>query len=409
MLFRMAGRQERDLVIWLGLVGGSAVLYAFYGLRGTAPVLAVALVYLAVMLGGGVLAELGARTRLSLRWKIWGTIFLMLVILLGVSLITLEATNSTHDEIHAIQENTQHRLLTWIPAITFGGGLAAVALGVALSSSLIRPVGKMSEATRRIAAGDFSQPVQVSNRDELGELAASLNKGAKDLSRLQEALLAEERARSLQERVAQVTLAHEQDGGASHGSSTMAWDPPWQAWAIVSACTGKWSGPILQEVESGLDEVGALLRGYIDDIRELINELRPLASWAWLEPSANISSALLKSPGIDTSLTVSASLPTDPLTELTIYRVVQKSLTNVRRHAQATAVKVALRGSDDDVEVRVSDDGQGFDPEKAVTSTVKGIGLDSMRERAELVGGSFTGRSNPGQGCQTVLRIPARG
>lgn len=70
MLFRMAGRQGRDLFIWLGLVGGSAVLYAFYGLRATAPVLAVALVYLAVMLGGGVLAELGARTRLSLRWKI---------------------------------------------------------------------------------------------------------------------------------------------------------------------------------------------------------------------------------------------------------------------------------------------------------------------------------------------------
>ena len=331
----------------------------------------------------------------------------MLVILLGVSLITLEATNSTHDEIHAIQElqesallppvtrvireaegpqsellremqarneripaaldrleNTQHRLLTWIPAVIFGGGLAAVALGVALSSSLIRPVGKMSEATRRIAAGDFSQPVQVSNRDELGELAASLNKGAQDLSRLQEALLAEERARSLQERVAQVTLAHKQERRRISRELHDGLGPSLAGLGNRLSVYRQMVRPNPQEVESGLDEVGALLRGYIDDIRELINELRPLAldQLGLVGALRQYIERFAEESGIDTSLTVSASLPTDPLTELTIYRVVQESLTNVRRRAQATAVKVALRGSDDDVEVRVSDDGQGFDP-----------------------------------------------
>ena len=68
-----------------------------------------------------------------------------------------------------------------------------------------------------------------------------------------------------------------------------------------------------------------------------------------------------------------------------------------------------LRATDEGVEVEVADDGQGFDQSKAVTSAEKGLGLTSMRERAELAGGSFTVHSNPGEGCRTILRVPARG
>ena len=166
-----------------------------------------------------------------------------------------------------------------------------------------------------------------------------------------------------------------------------------------------------QEAESLLDEATVLLRGHIEEIRELINELRPLTldQLGLAEALRQYIQRYGEESGIKASLTVSGSLPADPLTKVTIYRVVQESLTNVRRHAQATAVQVALHGSDDIVEVVVSDDGQGFQPATALTSTVKGVGLNSMRERAELAGGSFTVQSTPGQGCETVLRIPARG
>ena len=90
-------------------------------------------------------------------------------------------------------------------------------------------------------------------------------------------------------------------------------------------------------------------------------------------------------------------------------RVVQESLTNVRKHAQATAVQVTLHRSDDKVEVIVADNGKGFDPEYAANQTDTGIGLISMRERAELVRGTCTVRSSPGQGSQVLLSIPARG
>ena len=152
-----------------------------------------------------------------------------------------------------------------------------------------------------------------------------------------------------------------------------------------------------------------LLRGHIEEIRELINELRPLAldQLGLVEALRQYIERYGEESGIEATFTVSGSVPTDPLSEVTIYRVAQESLSNVRRHAQATAVQVVLRGSDDNVEITVSDDGQGFDLD-AAPPTGSGIGLTSMRERAELVGGSFTIKSSPGQGCQTILRIPAR-
>ena len=241
MLSLIVDRRRGTVLIGTGLVVVSAGLYALYGPRALAGPLAVAFIYLAMKLGAGSLAQLSARTRLSLRWKVTGAISLMLAILLGVSLVALAASNYIHTEVHALQElrgsapipaiartireaqgpegellrqmqlrlatipaafdrleNRQHLILTWIPAAIFGGGLVAVVLGTALSSSLIWSIRQMSEGTRRIASGDFSQPVDVPNRDELGELATGLNSAAQDLERLQEALLAEERARSLQ-------------------------------------------------------------------------------------------------------------------------------------------------------------------------------------------------------------------
>jgi signal transduction histidine kinase len=165
------------------------------------------------------------------------------------------------------------------------------------------------------------------------------------------------------------------------------------------------------KAETGIDEVSGLLRGYIKEIRELINELRPLAL-----DQLGLAGALQQylerfrdESGIQASMTVEGSLTADPLTEVTIYRVVQESLTNVRKHSGATSVQVAMRRLDGSIEIAVSDDGRGFDSEATASRTDRGLGLTSMRERAELVGGTFTVTSRPGGGCRTVLRIPARG
>lgn len=455
MIFRIVDRQRKELLIWLSLVAAAAVaMYVFYGMWVIAVIPAVVLTYLVVKPGAGGITRLFARTPLSLRWKTSGIIFLMLGVLLAVSFVSIALSQYMHHEIHTIQdlrdsaplpalsqlvrnaegpqsellqemqsrfrqvplslerlEDIQHAILNWTPWIVFGGGLLAVGLGVALSSSLLRPLERMGEATRRMANGNFSQPVVVANRDEMGELAASLNNAAADLSRLQDALLAEERARSLQERLAQSTLAQEEErrrisrelhDGLGPGLADLA--------NRLSVC--RQLVPVdPPKAQAGLDEATGLLKNYIREIREMINELRPLAldQLGLVEALRQYIERFRDESGIEASLNASESLlHPDPLVDVTIYRVVQESLTNVRKHSQATTVLVELRISEAGIEAGVADDGQGFDPSRVVTSAENGLGLTSMRERAELAGGSFTVQSNPGQGCRTFLSIPAR-
>ena len=92
-----------------------------------------------------------------------------------------------------------------------------------------------------------------------------------------------------------------------------------------------------------------------------------------------------------------------------IYRVAQEALTNVARHAGATAVEVDLEAEDGRAELRIRDDGAGFDPGSIARAGTEGpgagLGLGGMAERARLVGGELDVRSSPGGGTSVTLRV----
>jgi two-component system, NarL family, sensor histidine kinase UhpB len=94
--------------------------------------------------------------------------------------------------------------------------------------------------------------------------------------------------------------------------------------------------------------------------------------------------------------------------ETTLYRVVQESLTNVLKHAQASRVSVILRVAADSVMAIVEDNGRGFDAEAAVRAPQHRLGLLGMRERVWLVNGTLHIESVPGQGTTLYARIPLR-
>jgi two-component system sensor histidine kinase UhpB len=102
----------------------------------------------------------------------------------------------------------------------------------------------------------------------------------------------------------------------------------------------------------------------------------------------------------------SSRLPDDVGT--VVYRIVQEALANVGRHAGATCVEVELTLNGRGTELRVRDDGAGFDPAapRAGTRGGAGLGLEGMAERARLVGGDLDVRSTPGGGTSVTLRIP---
>jgi signal transduction histidine kinase len=93
--------------------------------------------------------------------------------------------------------------------------------------------------------------------------------------------------------------------------------------------------------------------------------------------------------------------------ETLAYRVVQEALSNVKKHAGATHVTVRIEGGPGSLRVEVRDNGSGFDPEAAREFLRAGkVGLASMRERAELAGGTLTLKSASGEGTSVMATLP---
>jgi signal transduction histidine kinase len=98
-----------------------------------------------------------------------------------------------------------------------------------------------------------------------------------------------------------------------------------------------------------------------------------------------------------------------PEQELVLFRIVQEALSNVRRHSGAPRALVHIRFLSGSVRVSVEDDGRGFDAPAQVEDLVSTgkLGLVGMHERARMLGGTLTIRSDPGAGTTIVVEIPA--
>jgi two-component system nitrate/nitrite sensor histidine kinase NarX len=111
--------------------------------------------------------------------------------------------------------------------------------------------------------------------------------------------------------------------------------------------------------------------------------------------------------GIETDFQVGETvdrLALAPEAELQLLRIVQESLTNVRKHAGARHAWVTLRCSPDQVELTIADDGRGFDPR--LPHGRQHVGLAGMRERAYSLGGALTLATSPGQGTRLTISAP---
>jgi signal transduction histidine kinase len=91
--------------------------------------------------------------------------------------------------------------------------------------------------------------------------------------------------------------------------------------------------------------------------------------------------------------------------ETACFRIVQEAVTNVARHARASRISVVLERAGQDLILLVSDDGAGFDM-KALRTSAATLGLRSMEERVQAVGGSITIESAPDVGTAISARFP---
>jgi PAS domain S-box-containing protein len=153
-----------------------------------------------------------------------------------------------------------------------------------------------------------------------------------------------------------------------------------------------------------LDEVGRLARGLHPSILDEVGLAAAVTRYVQEFARLHGIAADVRSEGLDAA-------PLPPLLQTTVYRVLQEALTNVAKHAGARSVSVRLVRDGRTVELRVQDDGTGFDPATGGEAEVgdRHLGLQGMRERAALLGGSVRVETEPGAGTVITARLPVRG
>ena len=164
------------------------------------------------------------------------------------------------------------------------------------------------------------------------------------------------------------------------------------------------------EVQPGLDEICLKARGLLDSLKETIwivnsqrDSLRDL-----IMHLCDHTETFLRPTSIRCRFDVASDLPTLPC-DVGIRRnlmlAVNEALCNVIKYSEASELQLRIHWDDNEIVVRVEDNGKGFDPTKA---SQKRNGLNNMEQRAKDAGGSCRVDSRPGAGCQVEISVPLR-
>ncbi len=156
-----------------------------------------------------------------------------------------------------------------------------------------------------------------------------------------------------------------------------------------------------------IQAVQELARDAMQEMRSLIFELRPgdLGTDGLVPTLRKHVDVLRRVYGTDVELEVDGERRLDAALEKEVFRVAQEALSNALKHSGAGRVRVQVQMPDGRIVLTVSDDGAGFDPETAPVRSRR-LGLVSMRERAEALGGSLSVESRPGAGTRVRLEVP---
>jgi NarL family two-component system sensor histidine kinase LiaS len=269
----------------------------------------------------------------------------------------------------------------------FAGILGAV-FGYLTARWMTRRLRSLAAAAETWGQGDFSSFVHASSVDEIGQLGRQLNRMAEQLQNLlqtrEELAALEERnrlARDLHDSVKQQVFA-----------ATMTLGAVEALWERDPAAA-----------RQKLAEALALSRQAQQELAGLIHELRPVAlEGKGLAPALQeYAERWSRQTGIATQVIVQGEETLPLEAERTCFRVAQEALANVARHSGASHVQITLDSTGPGHTLRVIDDGCGFDLPSAED---QGLGLRSMRERVEALGGQLVVNSAPGRGTRVTAR-----
>jgi len=158
-----------------------------------------------------------------------------------------------------------------------------------------------------------------------------------------------------------------------------------------------------KEARKSLEDLRRLTRGAMAEMRALLAELRPstLTDSDLGDLLRLLGNSLSGRTNLPVTVTVAAEFMLPAEVQVAFYRLCQEALNNVAKHAKATKVEISLERDGEVVELRIRDDGVGFDTSQTFSGH---YGLGMMRERAGAVGIQLSVTSQPGRGTELIIR-----
>ncbi len=304
-----------------------------------------------------------------------------------------------------------------------------------VTRQIVSPLQRLAATARKFGLGDLEAPIPVTGRDEIGNLAGSLDNMRAQLKHSLDEI--GEWNRELEQRVKQRTSELEEldqqlreqnkERTALLGKIITTQEEERQRIArelhdeVGQSITSLMIGFRLLETQEpekmrlGIAELKRLSANTLDEVRHLALELRPSS----IDDLGLIAALQQYTREYTDKFGVSADFQASgfegkrlrPEEEIALYRIIQEALTNVAKHAQATKVSVLMSIRNSSIVAIVEDNGKGFDVHNILASRTKEkkLGLYGMQERASLIGGVLTIEATPGKGTTIFVEVPLKG
>ncbi len=168
----------------------------------------------------------------------------------------------------------------------------------------------------------------------------------------------------------------------------------------------------LRQIGETMNSLIPIIQGIIGESRRMQNDLRPpLLDDLGILPTLTWYSREFQKIYTDIAIEQRLEVREEDVPNtlrVVIFRITQEALNNIGKHSQATHIRISLTRERNQLRLAVEDDGIGFDFQRStiLDSHPMGMGLSSMKERAELSGGSFSVKSHPGQGAVIEVSWP---
>ncbi|RPI11064.1 MAG: HAMP domain-containing protein [Zetaproteobacteria bacterium] len=275
------------------------------------------------------------------------------------------------------------------------------------SRGMVRPIRRLRDGARAVQAGDLTHRVAADRPDEIGELAAAFNAMTAELDRSRTELAAKEemRARLLEQVITAQEDERKRIARELHDETSQALTSLMVGLKVLE------QRPDLANGSEALGDLRALAAKTLDAVHDLSLQLRPsvLDDLGLVPAMERLVADFQRTHGVpvafETNLRSGPRLP--DVAETALYRTAQEALTNVARHAGASAASLILERRGGFVTLILEDDGRGFDVANRLGGGEgRSLGLFGMHERATLLGGTLTVESAPGAGTTIFVEVP---